>query len=175
MSRHAIVAKIIQGYGRCFPPRAHLRPHDPLKPRRPLPGLFIARRLRSFLPSARSALNDVRICYCSKPRADVYAKNPDKKGCCSIASATGCQRRRTKQLVEKNWNSPKSRQQSIAGATTTNRDNAESSPAENRLRANQESPNWRPKLSGTLGWRALQFSLANHHDNLSCLNNKSEL
>ena len=48
------------------------------------------------LRSARSALNDVRICYCAKPRADVYAKNPDKRGCCSIASATGCQGRRTK-------------------------------------------------------------------------------
>jgi hypothetical protein len=46
------------------------------------------------------------------------AKNPEKKGCCSIASATGCQRRRTKQLVEKNWNSPKSRQQSISGANS---------------------------------------------------------
>jgi hypothetical protein len=41
--------------------------------------------------------------YCAKPRAEMNAKNPEKKRCCSIASATGCQGRRTKQLVEKNW------------------------------------------------------------------------
>jgi hypothetical protein len=67
------------------------------------------------------------------------AKNPEKKGCCSIASATGCQGRRTKQLVEKNWNSPKSRQQSIAGATAANNVIAQGAPVGNCLRANQET------------------------------------
>lgn len=96
----------------------------------------------------RGALNDARICDCPRPRADVNAKNPEKRGCCSIASATRCQRRRTKQLVEKNWNSPKSRQQSIAGATAADNVIAQGAPVGNRLRRNQESPDPRPRLVG---------------------------
>jgi hypothetical protein len=75
----------------------------------------------------------------------VNAKNPEKKGCCSIASATGCRRRRTKQLVEKNWNSPNSYQRGFAGTTATNNGIAQGAPVGNRLCANQESLDPRSK------------------------------
>jgi hypothetical protein len=108
----------------------------------PMEGLYLL-----AAPSTPDEARTEVICYCAKPRADRNAKNPEKKGCCSIASARGCQGRRTKQLVEKNRNPPKSRQQSIAGATAGNRGNAQSSPFGNCVPANQESLDPKLRLS----------------------------
>jgi hypothetical protein len=62
----------------------------------------------------------------------------------------------------------KSRQQSIAEATATNRGNAQSSPVGNRLRANQESPDPTPRLTDAIaasfpGDRSAPARLARSH------------